>query len=428
MIKFVIWGAGHRCQEVVNFLGMQQIVAIVDNDESKQNTLFSGIRIISKEEYLRSFFRFPIIVTPLNAELAIHEYLLQNGVYWSFTYWGKNRCDIGCFMKQIPYDWLYNKCSGSQTILISGWNVLTILVYNYFAGRGLKSKIVLPKRDNQQLIEYISKVLHIPVVPSVENIANSIILLTEEDSNIKKNNNTVIPLYDLTLQKNLYKNSNLEKFHQKYANRRCFIVATGPSLKMEDLKTLNDNNELCISMNGIFKGYKDTPWRPDFYIVSDMEPIMENIEHIESCGKVANFIGDMSWIFEEKKDTGRIYKWHQYLTWNDNQIPEFSGDFSEGSYWGMTITYDALQLASYMGFKEIYLLGVDCCKYTTPETQHFIKNYRSKLGNIREKESIMSYTAAYNYADEHNIKIFNASRGGKLEVFERVDFDTLFCD
>ena len=33
------------------------------------------------------------------------------------------------------------------------------------------------------------------------------------------------------------------------------------------------------------------------------------------------------------------------------------------------------------------------------------------------------YKAAKQYADLHGIRICNATRGGKLEIFERVDFD-----
>lgn len=80
-----------------------------------------------------------------------------------------------------------------------------------------------------------------------------------------------------------------------------------------------------------------------------------------------------------------------------------------------------------MGFKEIYLLGVDF----TGANEH-----GSKYGHFyAEKELVsVSYTdqvkAAYGkaqkYADEHGIKIYNATRGGKLEIFPRIDFDSLF--
>lgn len=38
----------------------------------------------------------------------------------------------------------------------------------------------------------------------------------------------------------------------------------------------------------------------------------------------------------------------------------------------------------------------------------------------------MAFEKAKEYADGHGIKIYNATRGGKLEVFERVNFDALF--
>ena len=39
---------------------------------------------------------------------------------------------------------------------------------------------------------------------------------------------------------------------------------------------------------------------------------------------------------------------------------------------------------------------------------------------------VLAYKSAKKYADSHGIRIYNATRGGKLEVFERIDFDSLF--
>ena len=36
------------------------------------------------------------------------------------------------------------------------------------------------------------------------------------------------------------------------------------------------------------------------------------------------------------------------------------------------------------------------------------------------------FDSGKHYADKHGIKIYNATRGGKLEIFDRVDFDTIF--
>ncbi len=37
----------------------------------------------------------------------------------------------------------------------------------------------------------------------------------------------------------------------------------------------------------------------------------------------------------------------------------------------------------------------------------------------------MAYMSLREYAKEHGIRVLNATRGGKLEVFERVNFDKL---
>ena len=39
---------------------------------------------------------------------------------------------------------------------------------------------------------------------------------------------------------------------------------------------------------------------------------------------------------------------------------------------------------------------------------------------------LQGYCVVKKYAQEHGIKIQNATRGGKLEIFERVNLDDLF--
>ena len=106
-----------------------------------------------------------------------------------------------------------------------------------------------------------------------------------------------------------------------------------------------------------------------------------------------------------------------------------------------------MQCAVYLGFKEIILLGVDHSYakemrkdgtiVINKNTKNHFANYHAEgyWGNGRSDEEMvtypvdlvtMAYETAKKYADTHGIKILNATRGGKLEVFERVDFDSLF--
>ena len=113
-------------------------------------------------------------------------------------------------------------------------------------------------------------------------------------------------------------------------------------------------------------------------------------------------------------------------------MPEFSEDISDCIYEGFTVTYASLQIAFYMGFKDVYLLGVDH-NYAVELNDkgeiihknvknHFSEGY--KLFNIPQTfKSTLGYKKAKEVYDLHNRNVYNASRGGALEIFPRKSFD-----
>ena len=109
-----------------------------------------------------------------------------------------------------------------------------------------------------------------------------------------------------------------------------------------------------------------------------------------------------------------------------------------------TVTATAIEIAIYMGFKSIYLLGVDN-DYARKVDRNgniyidksikssYFKGMRDANGNLGDGDSVQnvesmnrSYELCKEFAEKNGVKIYNATRGGKLEVFERVDFDSLF--
>ena len=79
------------------------------------------------------------------------------------------------------------------------------------------------------------------------------------------------------------------------------------------------------------------------------------------------------------------------------------------------------------------MLGTDCDYQGAPQEKcnHFIKDYfhdddRQPRTSFPLEETFLGYQAIRDYARRHDIQIFNTTRGGKLEVFPRVTFDTLF--
>lgn len=228
--------------------------------------------------------------------------------------------------------------------------------------------------------------------------------------------------------------SHLKKIKGIHRGKRCFIVATGPSLRIEDLDMLK--NEWTISMNSIVACLDKTTWRPSYYIVQDSEAMKEMLDSNANIQDVSKNVF-----------ISQIVRRKCYLSFDAQMLPldmcghntrhqltgiKFSENCYEKIYDGYTVTYSAIQLAAYMGFKEIYLLGCDCnynLKNKHAFGYHFSEEREEGLSDesdIMALRMISAYCAAKEYADKHDLKIFNATRGGKLEVFQRINFESLF--
>lgn len=226
----------------------------------------------------------------------------------------------------------------------------------------------------------------------------------------------------------------IRSYHNKFQGKRCFIIGNGPSLRKEDLEKLN--NEITFASHGIYYLFPETHWRPTFYCAQDAKLINEKYHEIKSeCNDIPCFFALVSG-WQYPRLSRKSVCMNLDLSPFENGFPKFSDDLTKCAYEGFTVTYFIIQLAIYMGFREIYLLGVDhhysisrnpdgTIHVDKSAGDHFSK--KDTLSNIPQTyKSTMAYSAARKYADKNGIKIFNATRGGNLEIFERVDFDNLF--
>jgi hypothetical protein len=236
----------------------------------------------------------------------------------------------------------------------------------------------------------------------------------------------------------------LKKFHNIHQGKRCFIIGNGPSLNKTDLSLLAD--EYTIGVNGIFYKYDEIQFSPTYYVVEDDHVIADNLRKIGEIDYAVKFFpDDYADLIDSADDTffmpadfGFYIKSHPYY-----ETPRFSKDITEAVYTGQTVTYINLQLAYYMGFSEVYLIGVDF-SYTIPDSakidgltivsqdddpNHFHPDYFGKGKKWHDPKlynCLKSYRFAKKVFEEDGRKIYNATIGGNLEVFERVDYYSLF--
>lgn len=243
----------------------------------------------------------------------------------------------------------------------------------------------------------------------------------------------LILLEDLRKVKYKQRLKKLESYKQKYCGKRCFVIGTGPSLTAADLSKLKE--EYTFASNSIFRYLDQTDWSPDFYSVCDKTYYKANKEKCDTVkpNEFRAFPLDFIPVFGINE--GALYYSRVAVNKKHNR---FSIDPLKGLDEGSTVTYFLLQLAVFMGFTEIYLLGIDFNYSKSKDNKGNIieKNnvrdyaFNDKASNYtlpNLEASLYAYQAAQDYCKMHtDIKIYNATRGGMLEVFPRVNFDELF--
>ncbi|MEN6434782.1 MAG: 6-hydroxymethylpterin diphosphokinase MptE-like protein [Anaerolineaceae bacterium] len=223
---------------------------------------------------------------------------------------------------------------------------------------------------------------------------------------------------------------NLKKFQGIHQGKRCFIIGNGPSLRNTDLSKLKD--EYTIGMNRIYLMFPELGFTTSYYLsVNDL--VIEQCAKDIQALKMPRFVSWRSrqWL----KPDPELY--FLYTTYTGQGFSSSAG----GRLWeGATVTYVALQLAFYLGFEQVILIGVDHNFETKgkPNTTiisqgddpnhfspaYFGKGFRWQLPDLETSE--LAYGMAREAYEKHGRTVVDATVGGKLTVFEKVDYNSLF--
>jgi len=247
------------------------------------------------------------------------------------------------------------------------------------------------------------------------------------------------PWQEKNFEKTKY-GKNIAKYRNLYKGRRCFIVANGPSLTVEDLNLLHSKNEITFGMNRIYKMFDKTEWRPTFYVCEDELIAKSQQKEINEIDAKEKFIPiELTWWHDISINNAMYF----HLNGVDARRCQFSfsPDIAHQIDCRGTVTFTCMQIAAYMGFSEIYLLGVDHNYQKTIDINgnvvvdpnakdYFCEGYDADIKEVVVHDmgnNTRAYIDAKKYCEAtKKTTIYNATRGGKLEVFQRVDFEGLF--
>lgn len=234
----------------------------------------------------------------------------------------------------------------------------------------------------------------------------------------------------------------LSRLKNQYSGKRCFLIGNGPSLQAEDLTRLHENGEITFAFNRIYTIFDSTPWRPTFYISQDEKMLGGCQKIVDKLALPVKFIPiQLHWYHDIRIHKAAWFYLKAPAMEGDKPL-DFSDDISSVIFNSGTCMYTAAQIAAYMGFTEIYFIGVDHHFHISQNNNgeiivddsakdYFSDKYNEDKANLyipNTEKSTLTYVALKEQCDKRSINVFNATRGGKLEIFPRVDFDTLFED
>jgi tetratricopeptide (TPR) repeat protein len=233
-----------------------------------------------------------------------------------------------------------------------------------------------------------------------------------------------------------YSDTMMTGYKDIHKGRRCVIVGNGPSLKKMDLSFLR--NEITFGLNRIYLGFEKWDFMPTYYVSVNQLVLKQNMKEILGI-PVPKFLGLGSLPFIPDAENVIGLK-TSGLPLGD--VPVFSKDPLGGIWEGFTVTYVAMQLAYYMGFSEVVLIGVDHffsaggkanqeVISTGDDNDHFDPGYfgrgiRWHLPDLENSE--VAYRAAKIAFEADGKRIIDATLEGKLTVFAKVDYRKLFFE
>ena len=228
----------------------------------------------------------------------------------------------------------------------------------------------------------------------------------------------------------------MKKIRNTHMGESCFIIGNGPSLTAEDLTALHKEGIATFAVNRIFKIFPLTPWRPTYYVNSDHVLIRDVLEDVNKLTGSEKFIPLQDKYYHNSKVKGAHYFFRNDRRERD-PADGFSLDCTGQVNMRGTVTIDCMQLAMHMGYRHIYLIGVDhnFDKVITENGEviidpsvknYFIEGYDTDVAS-EVVHDLGTTTKAYmdvkKFIDKHHVHIYNASRQTKLEVFPKVTFE-----
>lgn len=215
----------------------------------------------------------------------------------------------------------------------------------------------------------------------------------------------------------------IQRLKNRHSGQRCVIICNGPSLNKTDFSLIR--SEICIGLNKIFLGFKTFHFYPKYYVAVNEKVLRQSERQIKALTSVKFLSNRCPDLFSENALTNIL----------ETQKPhdKFCKDIQRGLEEGSTVTYAALQVAFFLGFQSVIIVGMDHkfdYEGAPNETKvmvggdmnHFSDEYfgyGQKWDNPDLANSEKSYQIARNVFEQDGRQIIDATVSGACTIFEK---------
>ncbi|MCG7647564.1 DUF115 domain-containing protein [Alteromonas sp. Cnat3-28] len=218
-------------------------------------------------------------------------------------------------------------------------------------------------------------------------------------------------------------------YYNRHVGKRCVLVCNGPSLNKMDLGFLK--HEIVIGLNKIYLGLRRFGFYPRYYVAVNKKVIEQSANEIADLASV-KFISDRGKHLIVDDPLTNIIRTKDYAR-------DFSFDIGDGVQEGYTVTYAALQIAFYLGFSKVVIIGMDHRfsyegkpneekLHVGDDMNHFTTGYFKghKWDNPDLVNSERYYKIAKTVFEQNGREIIDATVDGACPIFKKMNYEQLF--
>jgi len=213
----------------------------------------------------------------------------------------------------------------------------------------------------------------------------------------------------------------IKDYENIHSGERCFVMGCGESLEITPLHLLE--GEISFALNRIANIYPITTWRPTYYFNIGTGPDTRPDAYMKAMASIDLGIPSFVRSFSALPDRTNVMRFNRdsKIYWD---FSNWSLDCSEVIFLWRTSIYGLMQLVMYMGFKKVYLLGCDI-GYAPNEENHFYNepdiDWTQERCDYENWCHIEAHRKIKFACDAQDVEVYNATIGGELEVYERVN-------